>query len=577
MPQNHRHTKKQKHTNMTNKQIATAFSDLAKIMELHDENPFKIRSYNSAYLTLRKVEQPLPEMSDEEITALKGVGKTIAGKIRELVESGKMMTYEKYREITPPGVVDMLKVNGFGPKKIKVVWKELGAESIGELLYACNENRLVEIKGFGQKTQTELIKKLELFLNSQHKFHYGKIAPVQEAVLNYLEAALPTAKIAVVGDMIQLNPIVEYLDFLVVGSSPELDSGAKDIEKIFDDEHLIFDKKDQKGFYGKTDEGIPVRIFTCEEKEWGSKLFRYSSSSEFITAFLEKAKENSKADALDFKNLATEKGVFEKAGLPYILPELRYDDAALSLPTLDELIRPEDIRGVVHAHTTYSDGIHTLEQMVDEAKSLGYEYLTITDHSQAAFYANGLKPDRVLEQFAAIDKLNTQQKDFKIYKSIESDILNDGSLDYDEEILQQFDLIIASVHTNLKMDQDKATQRLITAIENPYTTILGHPTGRILLARSGYPIDHAKVIDACAANGVHLELNANPLRLDIDWTWIPYAREKGVLISINPDAHSKGGIQDIKYGALVARKGRLTKDGCLNARGREEFEKLIKK
>ena len=553
---------------MTNKQIATAFSDLAKIMELHDENPFKIRSYSSAYLTLRKVEQPLIEMSDEEITALKGVGKTIAGKIRELDQTGKMETYEKYREKTPPGVVDMLKVNGFGPKKVKVVWKELGAESIGELLYACNENRLVEIKGFGQKTQTELIKKLELFLNSQHKFHYGKIAPVHEVVLAHLEAQLPDHQIAVVGDMIQLNPIVEHLDYLIAGEIT--------VEKIFNEEQLIFEKKDKHGFYGKTNEGIPVRIFNCTKKEWGSKLFRYSSSPEFITAFLEKAKENAKADTVDFKNIETEKIVFEKAKLPYVLPELRYDDTALSMPLSGELIRLEDIRGVVHAHTTYSDGIHTLEQMVEEAKSLGYEYLTITDHSQAAFYANGLKPDRLLEQFAEIDALNEKQKDFKIYKGIESDILNDGSLDYDEEILKQFDLIIASVHTNLKMDETKATQRLITAIENPYTTILGHPTGRILLARSGYPIDHAKVIDACAANGVHLELNANPLRLDIDWTWIPYAREKGVLISINPDAHSKGGIKDIKYGALVARKGRLTKEGCLNARTREEFEKLVK-
>lgn len=552
---------------MTNKQIATAFSDLAKIMELHDENPFKIRSYSSAYLTLRKVEQPLIEMSDEEITALKGVGKTIAGKIRELHESGKMMTYEKYREMTPPGVVDMLKVNGFGPKKVKVVWKELGAESIGELLYACNENRLVEIKGFGQKTQTELIKKLELFLNSQHKFHYGKVAPVQETLLAYLKIQLPDNQIAVVGDMIQLNPIVEHLDFLI--------ADANDLEKVFDDKQLIFEKKDKKGFYGNTEEGIPVRLFTCTQKEWGSKLFRYSSSPEFITAFLEKAKENAKVDSVDFTNIATEKIVFEKAQLPYVLPELRYDDTAFSMSVTDELIRPEDIRGVVHAHTTYSDGIHSLADMVDEAKKLGYEYLTITDHSQAAFYANGLKPDRVLEQFAVIDELNAKQKDFKIYKSIESDILNDGSLDYDEEILKQFDLIIASVHTNLKMDEKKATQRLITAIENPYTTILGHPTGRILLARSGYPIDHAKVIDACAANGVHLELNANPLRLDIDWTWIPYAREKGVLISINPDAHSKGGIQDVKYGALVARKGRLTKEGCLNARSQKDFDKLI--
>jgi len=548
---------------MTNKQIASAFSDLAKIMELHGENPFKIRSYQSAYLTLRKLEQPLDTMSDEDINALKGVGKTITGKIRELLESGRMMTYEGYREKTPPGIVDMLHVNGFGPKKVKTVWKELEVETIGELLYACNENRLIEVKGFGQKTQTELIKKLELFLNSQNKFLYAKVLPTQEALLKQLTTTFPKAQVAVVGDMIQLNPIVEHLDFLI--------AGADQLEKIFDGEQLVLEKKKESFYVGNTEEGIPVRIYTCAPEAWGSKQFRYSSSTAFMQGFLAKAK------AKDFKGLATEAEVFKKAGIPYILPELRYTEDMLDIDIPEKLIEPADIKGVLHSHTTYSDGIHSLEDMVAEAKKSGYQYIGITDHSKAAFYANGMKPDRVLEQFAAIDALNKKQSDFKIFKGIESDILNDGSLDYEEDLLREFDFIIASVHTNLKMDEKKATQRLITAIENPYTTILGHPTGRILLARSGYPIDHAKVIDACAANGVHLELNANPLRLDIDWTWIPYAREKGVLIAINPDAHSKGGIQDIHYGVQVARKGMLTAEGCLNVLGSSAFEEIIEK
>lgn len=548
---------------MTNKQIAIAFSDLAKIMELHGENPFKIRSYNSAYLTLRKLEQPLSTMTDEEINALKGIGKAITGKIRELLESGRMMTYEKYREKTPPGIVDMLHVNGFGPKKVKTVWKELKVDTIGELLYACNENRLVEVKGFGHKTQTELIKKLELFLNSQNKFLYGKVLPAQEAIVERIKTAFPKAQLAVVGDMIQLNPVVEHLDFLL--------SGADEVTKVFDGEELIFEKKEKNCFIGNTTEGIPVRIFECEAEEWGSKQFRYSSGTDFIKGFLAKAK------VKDFKGLATETAVFEKAGIPYILPELRYSKDMLEQDIPEKLIEIKDVKGVLHSHTTYSDGIHSLEDMVAEAKKLGYQYIGITDHSKAAFYANGLKPDRVWEQFAAIDKLNKNQTDFKIFKGIESDIINDGSLDYEEDLLREFDFIIASVHTTLKMDEKKATQRLITAIENPYTTILGHPTGRILLARAGYPINHAKVIDACAANGVHLELNANPLRLDIDWTWIPYAREKGVLIAINPDAHSKGGIQDIQFGVQVARKGMLTAEGCLNNLDTKSFEKMIQR
>lgn len=548
---------------MTNKQIATAFSNMSKIMELHDEDPFRIRSYKNAYLSLRKLDQPLVDMTDAEINALKGIGKSSTAKIRELQESGTMSSYQKYLDKTPPGVVDMLAVNGFGPKKVRTVWKEMGVESVGELLYACNENRLIELKGFGKKTQDDLIKKLTLFLNSRNKFLYGKVEAEQEKVLAYLNQQLPDSKIMVVGGMRQLNPIVEYLDFLVT-------SGG-DLLSIFNEKDLVLNKTEETHYLASSEDGIPVRIYHCQPEEWGSKVFRYSSSAEFIEGFLSKAK------AKDFKGLATETEVFEKAGLSYVLPELRSDASVLDIEIPERLIESSDIKGVIHTHTTYSDGIHSLEEMAKEAQRLGYEYIGITDHSKSAFYANGLKPDRVYEQFEAIDALNDQFDNFKIFKGIESDILNNGSLDYEEDLLKEFDFIIASVHSNLKMDEQKATQRLITAIENPYTTILGHPTGRLLLSRAGYPIDHTKVIDACAANGVHIELNANPLRLDLDWTWIPYAREKGVLVSINPDAHSKGGIQDVRYGVLAARKGMLTKEGCLNVVGAEDFGKLIRK
>jgi len=220
----------------------------------------------------------------------------------------------------------------------------------------------------------------------------------------------------------------------------------------------------------------------------------------------------------------------------------------------------------VHSHSTYSDGIHTLRQMAEAARDKGYEYLAISDHSKTAVYAGGLSVDRVKEQWAEIDQLNEELAPFRIYKSIESDILTDGSLDYDDEILAGFDLVIASVHSGLNMDEEKATQRLLTAIKNPHTTVLGHPTGRLLLSRAGYPVDHKRIIDACAEHQVVIELNANPYRLDIDWTWIPYAVQKGVQISINPDAHAMGGIDDIKYGVLAARKGGLTANGCWNSK-----------
>ena len=241
------------------------------------------------------------------------------------------------------------------------------------------------------------------------------------------------------------------------------------------------------------------------------------------------------------------------------------------------MINLGDIKGVIHTHTTWSDGLHSTREMAKMAQHLGYQYIGISDHSKAAFYANGLKEDRVQAQWDEIDALNGEFFNFKILKSIECDILNDGALDYSDDILRGFDFVIASVHSVLKMNEEKATARLIKAVENPFVSILGHPTGRLLLSREGYPIDHKKVIDACAANKVAIEMNASPYRLDLDWTWIPYAREKGVLISVNPDAHTCEGIKDIRYGVLAARKGRLDTEGCLNARDLDGFLDSMKK
>ncbi len=279
----------------------------------------------------------------------------------------------------------------------------------------------------------------------------------------------------------------------------------------------------------------------------------------------------------DFKS---EKEIYDYYHLQYIEPELREGLNEVELAKENKipiLIDVKDLRGILHNHTTYSDGINTLKEMAEYCKKLGYEYLGICDHSKSAFYANGLNEERVIAQQQEIDELNKILFPFKIFKGIESDILNGGSLDYNEDILKTFDFIVASVHSNLKMNEEKATERLIKAIENPYTTILGHPTGRLLLSRAGYPINHKKVIDACAANGVIMELNAHPYRLDIDWRWIPYCLEKGVMISINPDAHETQGYHDMYYGTCVARKGMLTKEMCFNALSLEEITKRFLK
>ncbi|MCB0640452.1 MAG: PHP domain-containing protein [Phaeodactylibacter sp.] len=550
---------------MTNKEIAKTFQELGNIMELHQENPFKIRSYQNAYIQLRKLDRPLTELSEDERSALKGIGKAISAKIGELLETGQLETLEKYRAATPEGVREMLQIKGFGPKKIRVLWKELGAESIGELLYAVNENRLIELKGFGEKTQEDLKQKLEYYQKSKGLFHYAALEGEARALLEALQQHLPDVRMEWTGPLRRHAITLQQIE-LLVAETPQLKAGLEQLE-------LTINREEAERLEGTTANGLPVTIHQCAPENFGSKQFKYSGARPFLEAFVERF------PGQDFTGQAEEAAIFEQVGLPYILPELRESEDVLELAAanqLPELVQATQLKGVLHAHSTYSDGIHSLEEMAQAAKALGYEYLGITDHSKAAFYANGLQPERVWQQFEEIDHLNQRLAPFRIFKGIESDILNDGSLDYEDDLLAAFDFIIASVHTNLRMDEEKATERIIRAVENPYTTILGHPTGRLLLSRKGYPLDHIKVIDACAANQVAIELNANPYRLDLDWTWIPYAIEKGVPISINPDAHSREGIRDIHFGLLAARKGRLQAADCLNTKTAAEFEQYCK-
>jgi DNA polymerase (family 10) len=553
---------------MTNKEIARAFADLAAIMELHNENPFKIKSYQNAYITLRKLDTPLDTMSKADMDAVKGIGKSTTEKIVELLQKGEMSAFRQYADKTPAGVVEMLGIKGFGPKKIQAVWQELGIETVGELLYACNENRLIELHGFGKKTQDEVRKNTEYFLKSRNKVHWAIADEMTEGLIKNLKLKIKNAAVRIerVGEVRRLLPVVEKIELLI--------SGLDDVSQIFDNQNLILIKENENSFFAKTEDNFPVIIYTCAVDDFGSKLFKYSGSRLFLESFVKHT------EGADFRHLPNEITVFEKANLPFIPAELRDDERFLDLAKankLPELITVGDIKGVIHTHTTWSDGLHSTREMAETAQRLGYKYIGISDHSKAAFYANGLKEDRVLAQWQEIDQLNAEFFNFKILKSIECDILNDGSLDYSDDILRGFDFVIASIHSNLKMAEEKASTRLIKAIENPFTMILGHPTGRLLLSREGYPIDHKKVIDACAANHVAIELNANPYRLDLDWTWIPYARERGVLISINPDAHSTTGINDIRYGVMAARKGGLDTEGCLNARDLDGFYDFLKK
>ncbi|MBK8955157.1 MAG: DNA polymerase/3'-5' exonuclease PolX [Saprospiraceae bacterium] len=536
---------------MTNKDIAGLFHELANLMELHDENPFKTRTYENAYLALRKMDVPLLEMDPSEWAQIKGIGTAIREKLEELKSKNTFQAIEEFRQKTPEGVRQMLRIKGLGPKKVKSIWKELNIESIGELAYACEENRLIELKGFGKKIQEDVLNNIAFF-DSQASFYlYPKLETEAADLICELEKLNPGIKIEVCGGLRRALPVLDKIELLLQGEIGQIPDRLKHQEK-------------EKYFWK---EHIPVEIYECTRSEYYYQLALHTGGSEsFISDIISK---------LENKDADSESDLFHRNKIAYVPPECRDLDVFAQLND-SELIGDQDIKGVIHTHTTYSDGIYSIAQMADECIRLGYEYLVISDHSRAAFYANGLSIERVEQQWREIDDLNSRMKsEFRIYKSIESDILNDGSLDYPDDILAKFDLVIASVHSQLKMDETKAMSRLIKAIENPYTRILGHMTGRLLLSRPGYPVDHKKIIEACAANRVCIELNANPMRLDLDWKWIPYAMEKEVQISINPDAHNLKGIGDIKYGVLAARKGGLLKNKCLNSRSVAEFSLWI--
>ena len=534
-------------------------------MELHEDNPFKTRSMQNAAFKLERLPSPISTMTEDEISQQDGIGKGILGKIKEYLVHSSFDELNKLLEKTPPGVVQMLAIKGIGPKKVRVLWNELGVESPGELLYACNENRLVELKGFGTKTQDLIRKSIEYTLSNTGKFLY---APVESIALQFEKDIKQSGLISNISFTGALRRKCEILECLELIISTEDSNAFLEFIK----EHPLVDaaKTEYKSDCIEASIGgqLTLRIYISEEKNFNAGLFRTTGNDKHLEIL---EKEYGWKEDLSVKD---EAAIYSSLSLPYIEPELREGMFEFELATqkkMPVLIETKDLKGILHNHSTYSDGEHSLEEMAIYCKELGYEYLGICDHSKSAFYANGLQVERIEKQHAEIEKLNQKLSPFKIFKGIESDILFDGSLDYPDEVLKTFDFIVASIHSILRMDKEKATQRLITAVENQYTTILGHPTGRLLLAREGYPIDHEKVIDACAANGVIIELNANPYRLDLDWRFLQYALKKKVMISINPDAHRKEGYHDMYYGTCVARKGGLNNIMTFNAQSLEQI------
>ncbi|MBL7914586.1 MAG: DNA polymerase/3'-5' exonuclease PolX [Bacteroidia bacterium] len=551
---------------MENKEVSKILSTTAKLMELHGQNEFKIRSIQNAAFTVSKLEIPVKQLSEEELAGIKGIGKSISQKIHQLISEGVMPDLEVLLKDTPEGVVEMLSIKGIGPKKVAVLWKELEVVTPGELLYACNENRLVELKGFGIKTQDQIRKAIEFKISNKGLYHFAAVEKQAVVWLDEIKKIPFVKDVSFSGELRRKCEILTHASFVI--ACDNFQSCADEVIKILALEEVVSNPTLQI-ISGKHESEIPITIAFCVPADYGKTLFVNTGNDVHVNEVLDKLSD------VDLQG-SSENAIYEKAGLQFIEPELREgaDEIVMAANNaIPALLEYGDLKGSLHNHSTYSDGLSTLREMAVFLRDGGYEYLGICDHSKSAFYANGMKEERILQQHQEIDALNKELAPFRIFKGIESDILHDGSLDYDESVLKSFDFIVASVHSGLKMTEEKATARLLKAIENPFTTILGHPTGRLLLAREGYPIDHKKVIDACATNNVIIELNAHPYRLDLDWRWIRYAIEKGVQISVNPDAHHTNGYHDMYYGVCAGRKGMLTAKMTFNTRSVEEVSK----
>lgn len=568
---------------MTQKSITKILEDIAMLLEIKGENPFKTRAYYNAAKTLSGITNLEELIREKRLREIKGIGEALSEKIEEYSTTGSMKYLDELTREVPESLLELMQIPNLGPKKIKVLYDELGISNIGELEYACKENRLVHLAGFGEKTQEKVLKGIEFFKRHKGEFLFGDIYLEAEGIKEHLSAVVAPGWVEVCGSIRRRKEVVRDMDILVAAENHEkITSFFVSMPEV--DEVLVTGETKTSV---RMKSGIEADLRVVSKEEFPYALMYFTGSKEHNVRLRGIAKkkgwklnEYGIFDGDDLVTCKSEEEIYHALGLSYIPPELREDSGEIesaekgSLPVLIQL---GDIQGAFHVHTDFSDGVDSLEKMVEAAQKLGFSYLGISDHSKTAYYAGGLKQDTILRQWEMIDRINENNTAFHIFKGIESDILPDGSLDYDDSILEGFDFVIASIHSSFTMKKDDMEKRVLKAMENPYTTILGHPTGRLLLSRDGYQVDMMNIIDSAARNHVILELNASPYRLDIDWRYIKYAKEKGVLISINPDAHAVTGLGDVFYGVNIARKGWRESKDVLNTKDVNDIKEIFKK
>ncbi|MBI2081339.1 MAG: DNA polymerase/3'-5' exonuclease PolX [candidate division NC10 bacterium] len=558
---------------MDKKQVAAVLEEIAALLELQGENPFKSRAYLTAARAIEAAEQePADLVETGALRDLKGIGEALAEKITELVRTGRMRYHEEQKAKVPPGLLELLRIPGLGPKRVKVLYERLGVSTLAALEAACREGKVAGLEGFGAKTQENILKGLERLRSHAGRVLLAEALPLALELREALGRHPAAQRVEVAGSLRRRLETVKDIDLIASATD------AAALMRTFTTHPLVAEVLAA----GRTKASVRLQTGTqadlrvVADTELPFALHHLTGSVEHNVAMRSRAiarglKMNEYGLFEGERRLACkdEAAIFERLGLACIPPELREDLGEIEAAergAIPVLVEEEDLTGTFHCHTTWSDGLSSLEEMAAAARAMGYTYLGIADHGEAAKYAGGLTRQQVAEQHAAIDRLNATFRGFRLLKGIEADILADGSLDYDDETLARFDYVVASVHSGFTMDAKSMTARIVKAVSHPRLTVLGHVSGRLLLQREPYAFDLEAVLQAAARHGVVVEINANPHRLDLDWRHHRRARELGVLLAINPDAHSTEGLRHVSYGVGAARKGWCTKADILNAR-----------
>jgi DNA polymerase (family X) len=565
---------------MDKQEIIHILEELGTLLELQGESPFKSRAYASGARIIAGLEAArLQELVDSgKLRTLKGIGVALAEKISELVSTGRLTYYETLKQQVPAGLLEMLSLPGMGPKKVKAIHDQLGIATIGELEYACHENRLVDLPGFGRKTQENILHSIDRLKQHRGQYLCHEALQAAQQLLESLSASKMAGRVALAGALRRRQEIVDQVDLLVSTTQVERLRTAvaawPAVGEVLLNEpaHLSLRLRG----------GVKADLYLVHEAAFPVTLHALTGTQTYMAAIQAHARQ--RGYSLDHDGLKhgherlrcdTEEAIFSALGLSYIAPELREglgEVEAAARGALPQLIEESDIQGVFHVHSTWSDGLSSIEEMARTAQGLGYRYMGLSDHSQSARYAHGLEPDRVREQHRVIARVNEGLDGLTILKGSEVDILPDGSLDYPDELLRQMDFVVASVHSRFNMPPAEMTARIIKAMYNPYVTMIGHLTGRLLLAREGYALDIPAIVAEAIRLGVVIELNANPHRLDLDWRHLRAAYGQGLLTSINPDAHNPAGLHDVTYGVGIARKGGLSSERVLNTRSLSDLQ-----